>query len=82
VGVSLRLQELQGLLHECFVILKYAPMPRVVVKYEFGVRDTVREIDRIAARHHLVLIPVRHQHRVANARQIVRSLTSLRMYGL
>src|SRR5437667_2473734 len=80
--VSLRLQKLQGLLHECFVILKYAPVPGVVVKYKFGVREAAREIDRVAARHHLVVIAVRHQDRVADARQIVRGLMRPRAYRL
>ena len=61
----LRLQELQGLLHECVVILKYAPVPGVVVKHEVGIREAAGEIDRVAAGHHLVLIAVRHQHWLA-----------------
>ena len=45
-------------------------------------RSEAREIDRVAARHHLVVIAVRHQHRVANARQIVRRLMRPRAYRL
>src|SRR4030095_6802030 len=60
----------------------YAAVPGVFVKYEFGVREAAGEIDRVAARHHLVLIAVRHQHGVANARQIVRGLMRPRAYGL
>src|SRR5439155_18782878 len=51
-------------------------------KYKLGVREAAREIDRVAARHHLIVIAVRHQDRVADARQIVRGLMRPRAYRL
>ena len=41
----------------------------VVIEYELGIRKAVGKINRVAAGHHLVLITIRHQHRVMNARQ-------------
>ena len=49
----LRLQELQRFLHEGVVVLKDAPVPGVVVQHELGIGEAAREIDRVAARHHL-----------------------------
>jgi hypothetical protein len=75
------LQELQSLFHECLVALENAPMSGVLIEDEVGVRKATRQVDRVAAGHHLVVIAIRHQHRMANARQIVRSLTPPGMYG-
>jgi hypothetical protein len=57
------------------VILENAPVSSVLIEYELGIREPVRKINRVAAGHHLVLITIRHQHRVMNARQIGRGLT-------
>ena len=50
-------------------------MSGVVIEHELGVRQATRQVDRIAARHHLVLIAIRHQDRVMNTRQIGGRLT-------
>ena len=57
-------------------------MSSVVIEYELGIRKAVRKINRVAAGHHLVLITIRHQHRVMNARQIGRRLTPPSMDSL
>ena len=62
------------------MVLKYAPVSGVVIEDEFGIRETAREVDRVAARHHLVVIAIRYQHRMANARQIGRGLMPPRAY--
>ena len=68
------------------VILENAPVSSVVIEYELGIRKAVGKINRVAAGHHLVLITIRHQHRVMNARQIGRvlappSMDSLQLVG-
>ena len=50
-------------------------MSGVVIEHELGVRQATRQVDRIAARHRLVLIAIRHQDRVVNTRQIGGRLT-------
>ena len=63
-------KELQSLFHERLVVLEDAAMSGVVVEDELGVRKATRQIDRVAAGHHLVVIAIRHQNRLMNARQI------------
>ena len=64
------------------MILENAPVSSVVIEYELGIRKAVRKINRVAAGHHLVLITIRHQHRVMNARQIGRGLAPPSMDSL
>ena len=78
----LSFEKSESLLHKLLVILENAPVSGVVIEHELGIRKTARQVDRIAAGHHLVVIAIRHQHRMANARQIGRSLTPPGMYGL
>ena len=57
-------------------------MSGVLIENEFGVRKATRQVDRVAAGHHLVVIAIRHQNRVMNSRQIDRRLTPPGTYGL
>jgi hypothetical protein len=75
-------KELQGLFHERLVVLEDAPMPGILIEDEFGVRKAARQVDRVAAGHHLVVITIRHQNRVVNTQQIGRTLTPPGVYGL
>src|SRR5256885_14298582 len=68
-------KELQSLLHERLVVLEDTPMPRILIEDDLGVRKAARHVDRVAAGHHLVVLAIRHQNRVMNARQIGRTLT-------
>ena len=63
----LSVEKTQSLRHKLLVILENAPVSSVVIEYELGIRKAVRKINRVAAGHHLVLITIRHQHRVMNA---------------
>ena len=78
----LSVEKTQSLRHKLLVILENAPVSSVVIEYELGIRKAVRKINRVAAEHHLVLITIRHQHRVMNARQIGRGLTPPSMDSL
>src|SRR5437867_13175552 len=53
-------KELQSLLHERFVVLEDAPMPGILIEDELGVRKAARQVDRVAAGHHPVVITIRH----------------------
>src|SRR5438128_5965372 len=68
-------KELQRLFHERLVVLEDTPMPGILIEDELGVRKAARHVDRVAAGHHLVVVAIRHQNRVMNARQIGRTLT-------
>src|SRR3989442_2251625 len=75
-------KELQRLCHERLVVLEDAPMSGILIEDELGVRKTARHVDRVAAGHHLVVLAIRHQNRVMNARQIGRTLTPPGVDGL
>src|SRR5437870_13485615 len=75
-------KERQSLFHERLVVLEDAPMPGILIEAELGVRKAARQVDRVAAGHHLVVLTIRHQSRVMNARQIGRTLTPPGGYGL
>src|SRR5213593_5064747 len=75
-------KELQSLFHERLVVLEDAPMTGILIEDELGVRKAARQVDRVAAGHHSVVITIRHQNRVMNARQIGRTLTPPGVYGL
>src|SRR5207248_11217300 len=79
--VALCFKELQSLSHERFVVLEDAPMPGILIEDELGVRKAARQVDRVAAGHHPVVITIRHQNRVMNARQIGGTLTPPGAYG-
>src|SRR5213596_3613616 len=68
-------KELQSPFHERLVVLENTPMPRILIEDDLGVRKAARHVDRVAAGHHLVVVAIRHQNRVMNARQIGRTLT-------
>src|SRR6266511_5472898 len=74
-------KELQRLFHERFVVLEDAPMPGILIEDELGVRKAARQVDRVAAGHHPVVVTIGNQNRVLNARQIGRALTSPGVYG-
>src|SRR5689334_13771037 len=61
-------KELQSLFHERLVVLEDAPMPGILIEDEFGVRKAARQVDRVDAGHHLVVLTIRHQNRVVNTR--------------
>ena len=67
----LSLQERQSLLHEGLMILEDAPVSGVLIEDEFGIGQAARQIDRVAAGHHHVLIAIRHQHRLTDRDQIL-----------
>ena len=46
-------KELQSLFDERFVVLEDAPMPGILIEDELGVRKAARQVDRVAAGHHL-----------------------------
>src|SRR2546427_7865405 len=46
-------KELQSLFHERLVVLEDAPMPGILIEDELGVRKAARQVDRVAAGHHL-----------------------------
>ena len=56
-------QELQRLCHERLVALEDAPMPGILTEHQLGVRKAAREVNRVAAGHHLVVLTIRHQRR-------------------
>ena len=74
-------KELQSLFHERLVVLEHAPMPGILIQDELGVRKAARQVDRVAAGDHLVVVTVRHQNRVMHARQIGRTLPPPGVYG-
>ena len=53
-------KELQSLFHERLVVLEDAPMPGILIENELGVRKAARQVDRVAAGHHPVVITIRH----------------------
>ena len=53
-------KELQSLFHERLVVLEDAPMPGILIEDELGVRKAARQVDRVAAGHHPVVITIRH----------------------
>ena len=65
--LTLAPEERQSLRHELPMVLENATVSGVLVEHEFGIRDAARHVDRVAARHHFVLVPIRHQHRLLDA---------------
>jgi len=53
-------KELQSLFHERLVVLEDAPMTGILIEDELGVRKAARQVDRVAAGHHPVVITIRH----------------------
>ena len=52
-------KELQSL-YERLVVLEDAPMTGILIEDELGVRKAARQVDRVAAGHHPVVITIRH----------------------
>ena len=75
-------KELQSLFHERLVVLEDASMPGILIEDQLGIRKAPRQVDRVAAGHHLVALTIRHQNRVMNARQLVGTLAPPGVYGL
>ena len=72
--VALRHEEVERLGDELIVELEDAAVARVGVHDQFRVRETPRQIDRVARGHHPVALAVRNEHRLSDDGQVGRLL--------
>src|SRR5207244_646813 len=76
------LEECQSLCNKLVVILEYAAVSGVTIEDELGMWQTSRQVGRITAGHHAIVLTVDDQDRLLNAGQVGRFLTPPRMDGL
>jgi len=75
-------EELKRLLHKGLVILEDASVSGLLVEDEFGIRQAVRQVDRVAGGHHLVLIAIHNQNRRPDGAKILLRLRAQALIAL